>query len=323
MFNYIRSTATPNRGSRALRPLLCSMLLCSIGVTWTASHAQQTPLDARNPEIRALIDIYHLDPAGNETPQSLRGIDWLPASDSALLTSSTPDNQDWFPLLPLTEEGEPLTSRTSIAIGTETSQGTRRAALGANLIHDLARPYVSGGQADARSEAWLEHMIAWLVDRDMPFAAMGAPKLNVVLAHLAAPDGTDEDAITRDWFEERGDHIKVSSAWSCDGEKLVACAQEADLVVLGPGQHQPLYSGLSTETFQRETQGVITALAQMDSLGIPVLYVHDGATESQLAEAVLSTLSIDTKANTRSLKATHAGAAQLRHVTPVLAAASP
>ena len=325
MLHYIARTiaSSQTRLSTAPRPLLLSLLAGLSSVTSSSLHAEQLSLDARKPEIRALIDIYHLDASGNETPHSLDSIDWTPAKDSSLLSQNDPDTENWFPLLPLTDNGEPTTGEQSIALGTVTRSGVRRAALGANLVHDLVQPHLSGGVADARSEAWLEHLVAWLVERDMPFAAVGSRKLNVVLAHVAAPKGVNEDAVTRNWFELKGEHIEVSEAWACDGTLLEGCLDDADLVILGPGQSQSLSIGTSTESVQAEATAVTTALESMDSMGIPVLYVHDGAVDSTLAKSVLKALTLDAQRNIDGLNVTQANAAQLHSSEPLVAAAKP
>ena len=325
MLYFIRQTMaiSQNRAGHRPRPLLLGLIIGLTSVTGPALHAQQLSLDARKPEIRALIDIYHLDSSGNETPHSLDSIDWTPAQDSMLLSGRSSGVGDWFPLLPLSEDGELTATDSSIALGTETSKGVRRAALGANLIHDLVQPHLSGGTADARSEAWLEHLVAWLVKRDMPFAAVGARELNIVLAHVAAPAGDNEDAVTRNWFELKGDHITVSEAWSCDGALLLACLDEADLVVLGPGLNQSLSIGTSQESTQAEADAITAALTQMDSLGIPTLYVHDGAVNSTLATSALNALALNAQENVKGLNVIMASAAELYSQEPAIAAAKP
>ncbi len=307
------------------RAVACSALLV-FGVSGSTLSASQATFSSQTASHRALVEIFDLDAQGHETPLSLKGVDWTPASDAVLLSGASGE-LSWFPLLPLSSQSGAVTDSASIAVGAIGKNGARRAALGANPIHDFVRPRQSSGRADAQTEIWLEQVIAWLLDSDMPFAPVDAPSLNITMAHLAGPSGDTEDAVTRGWFISRGTNVSVSAPWSCDGPRLVSCLDKADLLVIGPGHRTSPADGYSAELAERNTQGASEALRHADAAKVPVLYLHEGAAGSQFAKAVLGRLSLSTHENHEGLSVARASGSDLHEVSvggaPIIAAANP
>ena len=311
------------------RVVACAALFTLI-VSGSTLYASQASPSAQTPALRAVIEVFDLGKDGRETPLSLKGIDWKPASDAMLLSSASPDKL-WFPLLPLSDQRGAVSESASIAVGTLTDTGVRRAALGANPIHDFVPQHTSDGRADAHTEFWLEQVIAWLIDSDMPFAPQGAPALNIAMAHLAGPSTDTEDAVTREWFASRGEHVNVSAPWSCDGPQLVGCLDDADLLVIGPGHVTSPADGYSTHLSTLNAQAIEQAMTYANEANVPVLYLHDGAVQSRVARAVLAELALATKDNQLGLRVARAGGAELQtkfqtlglDTSPNLAAAKP
>ncbi len=282
-------------------------------------RAQSLPTDPHSLEFRALVDIYRLDAEGHETPLSLTAVNWRPSEDASLLYSKTLQDATatakWFPLLALSRDGEPEHAQAALALGQVTPAGSRRAALGANLIHDLRRPHETGGRANARAEAWLENLITWLVERDMPFAPVDVPVLNVSIAQMAGLDGHADDDQVGEWLKLRGQHIKVSTAGACDGDQLVACLDTADLLIIGSGRGESQDSTRSTR--------IGMALQRADELGVPVLFMHEGTPHSTHASATLDALGLDARQGPHGLQVTHASGSRLVSPAPVVSAAMP
>lgn len=303
------------------RALACATLLTMV-VTSSTLHSQQALAGAQKPAVRALVDIYDLNMEGRETPLSLVGLDWTPSSDSMVLGSASADIS-WFPLLPLSEDGELVQQASSIALGTVTGTGTRRAALGSNPVHDFVRPRQTDGHANAHTEIWLEQLVAWLLDSDMPFAPLDAPQIKVVLAHVSGPSGDREDDTTRQWFESRGHHVAVSAPYACDGPLLDRCLEDADLLVLGPGHASSPADGYSSNQAAHNTVAIERAIMRADQNAVPVLYLHKGAVNSPLATAALEQLSLVAEKKRPEWVVARAGGAQLHQLAPILAAARP
>lgn len=277
------------QASRAARYVLSAALLCLLPPV--ADTATAAP-DGAAPRQQAIQDVFRLDAEGEETPLSIRGIDWRPGGGAMHATG-----EDWFALL------EPDTHGASIALASQSRNGTRRAVLGANPLNDLVRPHRSGGSADAATEAWFDNLLGWLLADDMPFA-IHAPALSVVVLDVIGPEGTFDDSVTRDWLAARAPQVRLSTSGDCTGERLAQCLASADLLLIGPGG----------------TDAAADAPVTMShALSVPVLYLHHGSASPD--DVRLNALGVLAHAAPNGWHVVRAGAPTWQ--APTLAAARP
>lgn len=253
------------------------LLIGGLSLIGAPSIAKNDRVDISQSRERALVDIYRLNSSGQETPQSLKSIRWRSSNDSVLLRASDAYSEHWFPLLAVTvADNAPLES-TSLALGRVAPNGTRMAAVGANPIHDLLRPHKTGARANARAEAWLEHTIAWLVDRENPFAPVDAPSLNILLMGLNGLSAKSTDELTPQWFEARGQHVRVTPDKQCK-QRVSACINDSDLLVLGPGD--------------ASSEWIASAVGTAERNGTPILYLHEGPVHAPHTAEALGALGL-------------------------------
>lgn len=241
----------------------------------TVMTATKTLLSTQQTRYASLKQaLFGLNADGTANATSLTSLDWDPSHDSS-----------WFTLLDSIQNQTLLTSNwsykggsagtsTALAVaGTNAAGNARYAAFGGNPL---------GVPGNASMDKLMMNTVAWLTKRT------AFTNLKIVTAHLP---GTEtywfpHENKTRAWFVAKYPGVAINGVTTgaatqadnrCDGDKLDACLQGVDLLVIGREQGPNAYNGAN----------VMQAVLNAQSRGIPVLYLHHYRDTNDLAGRLL------------------------------------
>ena len=218
------------------------------------------------------------------------GITWDPSHDS--VTFNVLDSARNHVVLASNWKfkGSTAGSGATLAVaGQAPASGTRYAAFGGN-------PMAVAG--NAAMDQFMRNTVSWLTQR----TDLG--NLKVVTAHLPgkATYWFPHETKLRDWIATRMPGATVNGLPAaqavaddaCDGDKLDACLQGADLLVIGRQQGPNIGNSNSPDNYPAGQDGatVMQAVAAAQARGTPVLYLHHYRDANDLATRMLDYLGL-------------------------------
>ncbi len=266
------------------------------GVTLpTLRAAAQAHIDAQiQGYAEARRTLYGLNADGSTGAATLGPIDWDPTTNSSFFTK--PGGFGSYAILPGNWRYSNSMAGSGSALGVVgQAAGTqaRYAAFGGNPMA------VRGNGA---MDAFIKNTIAWLTPRSK------ANNFKVVTAHLPGniTFWFPHEPKVRTWLTTQFPGVMINGVAgsnatddSCDGNKLDACLQGADLLVIGrqqgpegakyetPDDYPPAYDGST----------ILTAVARAQSRGIPVLYFQHHPDANDLGERMQKYLGLEVNTN--------------------------
>ena len=149
----------------------------------------------------------------------------------------------------------------------------RTVALVANPARRTESGPLPGGM-----QRFTENVLSYLTDGK----SAGAEPFRVVLAHQSQSFYFPDQTRTRAWLDSTyGERVSYNEAGACNGEALAACADGADLVVIG------------TEGSQDDADAVAPTVDAILQAGTGVLYMHIDGGHPPLAQALLPKFGAD------------------------------
>ena len=242
--------------------------------------------------------LFGLNADGTANAGSLASVDWDPSHDSVVFT-----------LLDSTRNRTVLTSNwrykgsattptpgALAVVGEAPTTQARYAAFGGNPM---------GQGRTASMDTVLANTIAWLTGRTS-FSGF-----KVVTAHLPSTNTFwfPYEKKVNAWLNTRYAGVTINGKTgatgtpagttvenqqdACEGDKLAACLQGADLLILGREQSpERAYGASDTYPGGYNSDTVMTAVQQAQSKGIPVLYLHHDGDTNDLAARMLTYLGL-------------------------------
>ena len=189
--------------------------------------------------------LFGLNADGSANAGSLGSLSWNPSHDSSYWTVL--DSSSNQPILPANwrYRGASASGGETLAVtGTHPGTQGRYAAFGGNPL---------GVPGNAVMDKLMLNTLAWLTRRSSPAELAG---LRVVTAHLPGAETYwfSHETKVRSWLAERVPGVLLNGRRSadqadnlCDGAKLDACLQEADLLVIG--RESVLHERVATHEF--------------------------------------------------------------------------
>ena len=218
--------------------------------------------------------LFGLNADGSANAGSVTGLDWNPSHDSTFFTVL--DGSRNMVVLPSNwsySRNNTGNGQTLAVAGTNPAGTARYAAFGGNPI---------GVPGNAAMDKFLQNTVAWLTKRN------NFSNFKVVTAHLPGKETYwwPHEVAVRNWLAASYPGVTVNGSSTnlaaqadnlCDGSKLDACLQGADLLVIGRDQGPAAYDGAAV------MQAVVNAQAR----GIPILYLHHYRDANDLAARML------------------------------------
>jgi immunomodulating metalloprotease len=235
-----------------------------------------------------------LNADGSANAATLAGIDWNPGKDSGYFTLLDKGRNNT--LLPANwrySDSKAGTGRAIAVTGQDPATGARYAAFGGN---PMAIP------GNANMDQLLKNTVAWLAGQS------SGSKLKVVTAHLpgTATYWFPHEAKVRNWITTQLPGVTINGQLGtqptaddiCDGDKLDACLQGANLLVLGreqsrnDGSSPPAGSpaGYISDT-------VMQAVERAQQRGVAVLYLHHFYDNTELSSRLLAHMGLQLNSN--------------------------
>lgn len=226
--------------------------------------------------------LFGLSADGQATPDTVAAIDWDPTHDSS--TFQVLDSGRNHVMLTGNWRYSDSTSgsgRVLAVTGTMPGSGARYAAFGGNPL---------AVRGNAAMDSFMRHTMDWLTGGKPPGG------LHVVVAQMPGRSTYwfPHEGAVRNWLGARdpGMHINGVPAAeatddSCDGPRLAACLQDADLLIIG---RQQAAEGASGSDYPAPDDGaaIEAAVAQAQARGLPVLYLHHHRTANDLDTRLLA-----------------------------------
>ncbi|MBS7809207.1 ImpA family metalloprotease [Variovorax sp. PCZ-1] len=208
---------------------------------------------------------------------SIASIDWDPSHDSAYFSVLDQGRNRILLAGNWRYKGTSAASGSTLAIaGNDPATGSRYAAFGGNPL---------AVRGNAAMDAVMLNTLGWLTGRN------NLSGLKVVTAHLpsTATFWFKHEVPTRAWLTSQIPTVRINGVTgtaaiddSCDGSRLDACLQGADLLVIGrevtPNSGTSSYNG----------NAVMAAVKAAQARGVAVLYLHHDGDTGDLAERMLS-----------------------------------
>jgi len=248
--------------------------------------------------------LYGLAADGSALPDSLAGIDWDPTHDSSTLTvldgarNAVMLAGNWRYVDGTAGSGQVLAVTGQMPQGSA-GAGARYAAFGGN---PLAVP------GNAAMDALMRNVIGWLTA-----GRSNSTPLRVVTAHLPGQSTYwfAHEPKVRSWLATQypGVTINGQSATaatsanapddSCDGDRLDACLQGADLLVIGRQQGPNIGNSSTPDAYPAGYDGTTISLAldRAQARGLPVLYLHHYRDANDLAGRMLDRFGLAVSSN--------------------------
>jgi immunomodulating metalloprotease len=238
--------------------------------------------------------LFGLNADGTPNTNSLNGIDWNPTHDSVYFTVlDQARNQAFLPGNWRYSDSTAGASKTLAVTGTATSSGARYAAFGNNPM---------AVQGNAKMDVLIKNTVAWLTGQTT------GSSLKVVTAHLPGSATTwfPHESKVRSWLNAQYPGITINGLPgaqattddTCDGDKLDACLQGANLLVIGRQQSRnadksspDMYpTGYNSDT-------VMQAVASAQARGVAVLYLHHYRDNNDLSSRFMSLFGLEVNTN--------------------------
>jgi immunomodulating metalloprotease len=238
---------------------------------------------------------FALTATGSPTAASPSGMDWNPSHDSSTFTVlDSARNQVMLAGNWRYADSTAGSGRVLAVAGQAPATGARYAAFGGN---PLAVP------GNAAMDTLMRNTVAWLTGRTR------FDNLKVVTAHLPgqATYWFPHEAKVRTWFSTQFPGVTLNGVASgqaqgddrCDGDKLDACLQGADLLVIGRQQGPNVGNSTTPDEFPTAYDGatVMQAVAAAQARGVPVLYLHHYRDANNLAARLLEYFGLSVNTN--------------------------
>ncbi|MEK8046221.1 ImpA family metalloprotease [Ideonella margarita] len=225
--------------------------------------------------------VYGLNADGSANANSLGAIDWNPTHDSTTLNVLDQGrNHVFMPSNWRYTDNAAGTAKALAVAGTAPTTGARYAAFGGNPM---------GVPGNAAMDSAVRNTIGWLTGRT------SFDNFKVVTAHLPG-DKTywwPHEGKVRTWLNTQFPGVTINGVAataatddSCDGDKLNACLQGANLLIIGR-QQGPNVSGDDVFPAGYNADTVMSAVTAAQARGIPVLYLHHYRDANTLAARLL------------------------------------
>ena len=238
---------------------------------------------------------FALGAAGAPTSASPSGIHWDPSHDSSTFTVlDSARNQVMLAGNWRYSDSTAGSGRVLAVAGQAPSTSARYAAFGGNPL---------GVPGNAAMDTLMRNTVAWLTGRTQ------FDNLKVVTAHLPgqATFWFPHEAKVRTWFATQFPGVTVNGVASgqaqsddrCDGDKLDACLQGVDLLVIGRQQGPNIGNSTSPDDYPTAYDGttVMQAVAAAQARGVPVLYLHHYRDANDLAARLLDHFGLSVNTN--------------------------
>jgi immunomodulating metalloprotease len=248
--------------------------------------------------------LYGVAADGSALPDSLSGIDWNPSHDSSTFTVlDTARNAvmvagNWRYVDSTAGSGQVLAVTGQMPAGS-VGAGARYAAFGGN---PLAVP------GNAAMDALMRNVIGWLTAGKSHGAG-----LRVVTAHLPGKSTYwfPHEPKVRSWLATQYPGLTLNGLSaaaatsasavddSCDGDRLDACLQNADLLVIGRQQGPNVGNSSTPDVYPAGYDGTTISLAldRAQARGLPVLYLHHYRDANDLASRMLNRFGLSVSSN--------------------------
>lgn len=239
--------------------------------------------------------LYGLNADGSTNGNSVTNVDWNPTHDSSTFTIlDTSRNHVMLAGNWRYADNTVGSGRVLGVVGQAPGLTARYAAFGGNPM---------GERGNAAMDALMKNTVAWLSSRS------GASNFKVVTAHLpgSATYWFPYEARVRAWFATQFPAVTINGMTAaqassgsaqddtCDGDRLSACLQGADLLVIGrqqgPGGSPDNYPGAY------DGAAVMQAVQRAQAAGIPVLYLHHYRDANDLATRLLDYFGLSISTN--------------------------
>ena len=252
----------------------------------TVLSAAQAQLDGQVSTFAAVRrSLFGLNADGSTGPATVGALDWDPSHDSS-----------YFSVLDQGRNHVVLAGNWRYADGTA---GAGKVLAVAGQTPGVQARYVAFGgnpmavPGNAALDTYLMNTLAWLTQRS------SVTGLKVVTAHLpgSATYWFPHEAKVRHWFTAHVPGVilngqpgnTLTSDDTCDGDKLDACLQGADLLVIGRQQGPNVGNSSSPDNYPPGYDGatVMQAVTAAQARHIPVLYLHHYRDTNDLASRLL------------------------------------
>lgn len=274
----------------------------SLSAAQSAVSAQLQDQIDRSAAMR--LALYGVTADGTALTDSLSGIDWNPSHDSSTFTvldgarNAVIAAGNWRYVDSTAGSGQVLAVTGQMPVGSA-GAGARYAAFGGN---PLAVP------GNAAMDALMRNVIGWLTA-----GKSNGSGLRVVTAHLPGQSTYwfPHEPKVRSWLAAQypgvtinGQSAAVAAAAgapddSCDGDRLDACLQGADLLVIGRQQGPNVGNSSTPDNYPAGYNGttISQALDRAQARGLPVLYLHHYRDANDLASRVLDRFGLSVSSN--------------------------
>ena len=239
--------------------------------------------------------LFGLNADGTANANSLSGIDWNPSHDSIYFSvldkgrNQTMLSGNWR-----YKDSSAGAGRVLAVTGEDPSTRSQYAAFGGN-------PF--GVAGNAKMDLFMKNMVTWLSGQST------ASGLKVVTAHL--PGSTtfwfQHEAKVRTWFNTQFPGLTLNGVAGaqaltddvCDGDKLDACLQGANLLVIGRQQARNTGNSSSPDVFPAayNSDTVMKAVISAQARGVAVLYLHHDGDTNDLSRRFLSHFGLQANEN--------------------------
>jgi len=232
---------------------------------YTAIDNELAGIRAKNKAIRERI--YGINPIYST---ELPAISWDPTTSSIWQINS--DTSTNTPLL-ISNYSNKKTASGNITLVTLGESAAAPYALFS------ANPFKNGNEG---MDQLILNVMAELTGVD---AVQSAP-LNVVISHLP----NSYEATTYQWMTEQLPSATVNDRDSCENSSLTNCLTNMDLLIIGQ-------SGDETGSTEDVPVDVVETVKEAQLSGIPVIYIHNGTSETVQGSALLDYFNITSKSN--------------------------
>jgi immunomodulating metalloprotease len=239
--------------------------------------------------------LFGLNADGTANANSLSGIDWDPTHDSVYFTVlDQAHNQAFLPGNWRYSDGTAGSGKTLAVTGKAANSGARYAAFGSNPM---------AMQGNAKMDLLVKNTVAWLTGQS------SGSSLKVVTAHLpgSATYWFPYEAKVRGWLNAQYPGITINGLPgaqattddTCDGDKLDACLQGANLLIIGRQQSRNVGNSSSPDVYPvgYNSDTVIQAVVSAQARGIAVLYLHHYRDNNDLSSRFMSLFGLEINSN--------------------------
>lgn len=220
----------------------------------------------------------------------VNGITWNPTHDSVTFTLQDGARNHVMLASNWRYKGSTAGSHAALAVvGRAPQTGARYAAFGGNPL---------GVAGNAAMDQFMRNTLAWLTGRS------DLANLKIVTAHLpgTATYWFPHEPKVRTWLAAQVPGVTINGLPAdqagaddgCDGARLDACLQGADLLVIGRQQGPNIGNSSTPDAYPAGVDGaaVMQAVLAAQARGTPVLYLHHYRDAGDLATRMLAYLGL-------------------------------